>query len=61
MLSSFCMNGIVKLGFAVMVLFSVLSCSATRKLPPNEKLYIGANVKIDDQHKTAKQKKALES
>ncbi|MFZ1677809.1 MAG: hypothetical protein WAT91_11080, partial [Saprospiraceae bacterium] len=61
MLNSFCMNVIVKLGFVMMVIFSVLSCSATRKLTPNEKLYIGANVKIDDQHKTAKQKKTLES
>ncbi len=61
MRNSICKNGIVKLSFVIMVLFSIFSCSSTRKLPPNEKLYIGANIKIDDQHKTTKQKKALAS
>lgn len=43
-----------------MLLFSLASCSVTKKLPPNEKLYIGAKVKIDDENKSAKQEKKLE-
>ncbi len=50
----------MKAGFAIFVFFALASCSVTKKLPPNEKLYIGAKVKIDDENNNAKKEKALE-
>ncbi|MEO5906129.1 MAG: hypothetical protein ABIQ11_05350, partial [Saprospiraceae bacterium] len=51
-----CMRSVM----ALMVFFSLFACSATRKLPANEKLYIGAKVRIDDEDIKAKKEKALE-
>lgn len=48
---------------AIPVLFGMIclaSCSVTRKLPPNEKLYIGGKVKIDDKNQTVKKEKEME-
>src|SRR5688572_8576957 len=42
------------------ILLIASSCSVTRKIPANDKLYTGAKVKIQDKIKPAKQKKALE-
>ncbi len=44
---------------AGIILLSFGSCSVTKKLPPNEKLYIGAKVRIEDDSIRTKQKKAL--
>src|SRR5688500_4395501 len=46
-------------GLLLLALLPLFSCSVTRKLPPNEKLYTGAKVKIDDKDTPAKKKKAL--
>lgn len=46
----------------LLILSSLLvSCSVTRKLPLNEKLYTGAKVRIDDKAIKAKQEKELEN
>lgn len=50
----------VKTGSIAMIFFALCSCSTTRKLPPNEKLYIGATVKIDDKNNAVKKEKELE-
>src|SRR5687767_14173106 len=49
------------LGLVFVILFFLSSCSVTKNLPPNEKLYTGAKVKIDDQDTPAKKKKVLET
>lgn len=54
-------SGLLKTGFIMLFIVALHSCSTTKNLPPHEKLYIGAKVKIDDEEKTAKQKKVLES
>ena len=46
---------------AFIILFSASSCSVTKSLPPNEKLYTGAKVKIEDKETPAKKKKTLEN
>jgi outer membrane protein assembly factor BamA len=44
-----------------MMFVCVVSCSVTGKLPPNEKLYTGGKVKIDDRNKAVKKEKELEN
>jgi len=55
------LNILCKAGFALVILCVMCSCGATRKLPPHEKLYVGATVKIDDKGTRAKEKKALQN
>src|SRR5690349_15125377 len=55
-LSSYLYQGCMMLIMALLT----ISCSVTRKLPPHEKLYTGAKVKIDDEYTSTKKEKALE-
>lgn len=48
-------------GPIIMLLFFTSSCSVTKNLPVNEKLYTGATVKLDDKETPAKKKKTLEN
>lgn len=40
-------------------IFAITGCSSTKGLPPNEKLYTGASVKVEGDSLSAKQKKVL--
>lgn len=61
-----CLKNIISfhsaLQYSIYLLIIILSssCSVTRKIPANDKLYTGAKVKIQDKETPAKQKKALE-
>lgn len=46
---------------ALLIVFLLSSCSVTKKLPPNEKLYTGATVKIKDEETQTKKEKELEN
>jgi outer membrane protein insertion porin family len=52
-------------GFPHIILFIIigflLSCSATKKVPPGDALYLGATIKLDSSGLSAKKKKALRS
>ncbi len=51
----------IKTIVGLLFFLTMVGCSATRKLPANEKLYIGAKVRIDDEDIKAKKEKALEN
>jgi len=54
-------SGRFTIGLLLFILVILSACSATKNLPPNEKLYVGGKIKIDDKSTPAKQKKTLES
>ncbi|MDQ3017251.1 MAG: hypothetical protein M3R25_11110, partial [Bacteroidota bacterium] len=58
---SFELKDFFNLLIAGIFVFSLCSCSVTKKLPPHEKLYTGARVRIEDENVKAKQQKALVS
>ena len=54
-------NEKVHKGYIFIIVFLLSACNATKHLPPNEKLYTGATVKLNSKDLTARERKVLRS